>query len=79
MGSRLRITADIFASGGFDTGITPKCRSLSYMANEHLPWFDTFQSNKELPSLAWHTRDAEDTELLQAQDVILQQRNAVAV
>ena len=36
-GSRLRITADTFASGGFDDRITPERRPVSYMANEHLP------------------------------------------
>ena len=36
-GSRFRITADTFASGGFDDRITPERRPVSYMANEHLP------------------------------------------
>jgi hypothetical protein len=36
-GSRFRITADTFASGGFNDWVTPSHCSVSYMANEHLP------------------------------------------
>ena len=37
-GSRFRITADTFASGGLERQDYSGRRPVSYMANEHLPW-----------------------------------------